>query len=233
LSAPLRSASSLRLTTVIAQTQPVVPATGSWSHPREHRTVPRPIMPVTRTESHRASELRGIPADGREPSAAMHGRTRCGCIIPMARRGSTAQSWSTSKHHDPARAATVPPNHRQRAKTHAGQRALPVLDLAREAFKRQADRQARYQSAMGPHGRTPGLCSPPEPDVRLSLATSNDRSAASATATRSAASRCTASGTQSGHCSKGAELHRMHHSLEDVRRHSKGSGRLLDGVQMH
>jgi integrase len=34
-------------------------------------------------------------------------------------------------------------------KTHAGQRALPLLDLAREALTRQAERQTRYQGAMG------------------------------------------------------------------------------------
>ena len=33
-------------------------------------------------------------------------------------------------------------------KTHAGKRALPLLDLTRVALKRQADRQAAYQDAM-------------------------------------------------------------------------------------
>src|SRR5215813_10636838 len=33
-------------------------------------------------------------------------------------------------------------------KTHAGQRALPLLNLAREAVKHQSDRQAGYQRAM-------------------------------------------------------------------------------------
>jgi integrase len=34
-------------------------------------------------------------------------------------------------------------------KTHAGKRVLPLLDLAREALQRQADRQLAYREAMG------------------------------------------------------------------------------------
>jgi len=34
-------------------------------------------------------------------------------------------------------------------KTHAGKRVLPLLDLAREVLKRQAERQSAYQEAMG------------------------------------------------------------------------------------
>jgi hypothetical protein len=49
-------------------------------------------------------------------------------------------------------------------KTHAGRRTLPLLDLARQGLKLQAERQATYRADMGPPTQDPGRRTPRSPE---------------------------------------------------------------------
>ena len=76
-------------------------------------------------------------------------------------------------------------------KTHAGNRVLPLPDLAAEALKLRAEQQAADRAMSALPGPTPISSSPPEPAGRSSPATSSARSGGSATPTRSGSSRST------------------------------------------
>ena len=65
------------------------------------------------------------------------------------------------------------PSLRRPVKTSAGRRDLPLLDIARQALKLQAERQAAYRADMGSAGQQQTLYSPPEPAARSSRGTSS------------------------------------------------------------
>jgi integrase len=76
-------------------------------------------------------------------------------------------------------------------KTHAGNRILPLPDLAAEALKLRAEQQAADRAMLAFAWPDTDLISPPEPAGRSSPATSSARSAGSATPTRFGSSRST------------------------------------------
>jgi integrase len=87
-------------------------------------------------------------------------------------------------------------------KTQAGQRGLPLLDVAAQALKLQAERQAHYRIDMGSAWPESGLVFTTRTGRPVEPRTSCAPSGASATTTRFGSSRFTTSGARLAGCSK-------------------------------